>query len=291
MQQYVNAFMSINLRLVSMGIKIGDELLASLMLKGLTKEYYPMRMTLENSNVTLTSELIKSKLLQDTEFGKNANSDSAFLSRDKFKRKPPKCKICGKLGHINKNSWFKDKDKANNNNHNNQHNQKFKGNQSSKSVHSTDENKERSDQRYTENKWKNKTSKKSMYVVSAYHVKIKDDTWVIDSGASYHIIENKTVLKNYKTHDSKEHEISLADDNVLTSAGFGDVKLVNDNFSHISDALHVPKLSTNLLSVNSIVNKDMIVLFTKDCCNLYDSDSFEVTGKVLAKAYPKNGIY
>ena len=81
MQEYVNAFMSINLRLVSMDKKIEDELLAALMLKGLTKEYYPMHMALENSNVTLTSELIKSKLLQDTEFGKNANSDSAFLSK------------------------------------------------------------------------------------------------------------------------------------------------------------------------------------------------------------------
>jgi hypothetical protein len=50
----------LNLRLVSMGKKIDDELLAALMLKGLTKEYYPMRMALENSNVTLTSELIKS---------------------------------------------------------------------------------------------------------------------------------------------------------------------------------------------------------------------------------------
>jgi hypothetical protein len=66
MQEYVNAFMSINLRLVSMGKKFEDELLAALMLK---EEYYPMRMALENS-VTLTSELIKSKLLQDTEFGR-----------------------------------------------------------------------------------------------------------------------------------------------------------------------------------------------------------------------------
>jgi hypothetical protein len=70
--------------------------------------------------------------LDDTAFGKNANSDSAFLSRDKFKRKPPKCQICGKLGHINKNCWFKDKDTANNNNHNTQNNKNFKGNQSFK---------------------------------------------------------------------------------------------------------------------------------------------------------------
>jgi hypothetical protein len=78
---------------------------------------------------------------------------------------------------------------------------------------------------------------------------------------------------------------------VFTSSGFGDVKLVHDNFSHISHVLHVPKLSTNLLSVNSIVNKSMIVLFTKDHCNLYDSDEYKVTGKVLAKAYTYNGIY
>jgi hypothetical protein len=43
-----------NLRLVSMEKKkIDDELLAALMLKGLTKEYYPMRMVLENSNIDI----------------------------------------------------------------------------------------------------------------------------------------------------------------------------------------------------------------------------------------------
>jgi hypothetical protein len=45
-------------------------------------------------------------------------SETAFLSKDKIKRKPAKCQICGKLGHINKNCWFKDKDKADNKNHN-----------------------------------------------------------------------------------------------------------------------------------------------------------------------------
>ncbi|PNF15045.1 hypothetical protein B7P43_G16816 [Cryptotermes secundus] len=124
----------------------------------------------------MISELIKSKLLQDSEFGKNANSDSAILSKDKIKRKPAKCQICGKLGHINKNCWFKDKDKANNKNHNNQHRKKFKSNQSSKSVNSTDENEEGSDQRSDENKWKSKTSKRSMYMVSAHHVKVRENT-------------------------------------------------------------------------------------------------------------------
>jgi hypothetical protein len=66
---------------------------------------------------------------------------------------------------------------------------------------------------------------------------------------------------------------------------------MNDNYSHISEVLHVPGLSTNLLSVNSIVNKGTIVLFTKDCCILYDSDDFEARENVLAKAYPENGIY
>jgi hypothetical protein len=42
--------------------------------------------------------------------------------------------------------------------------------------------------------------------------------------------------------------------------------------------------------MNSIVNKGMIIFFTKDYCNLYDSDDFEVTGKVLAKASPTMGF-
>jgi hypothetical protein len=45
----------------------------------------------------------------------------------------------------------------------------------------------------------NYVSKKSMYATSAYHVKIKDDTWVIDSGASHHMTGIKSVLQNDKT--------------------------------------------------------------------------------------------
>jgi hypothetical protein len=93
---------------------------------------------------------------------------------------------------------------------------------------------------------------------------------------------NNSILQNYKTHDSKEHEITLADDNMLTSVGFGDVKLMNDNYSHISEVLHVPGLSTNLLSVNSIVNMGTIVLFARDCCILSDS---EVKGYIWARAH------
>jgi hypothetical protein len=40
-------------------------------------------------------------------------------------------------------------------------------------------------------------------MVSAHHVKIKDDIWVIDSGASHHMTGNKTILQNYKKLDSK----------------------------------------------------------------------------------------
>jgi hypothetical protein len=79
-----------------------------------------------------------------------------------------------------------------------------------------------------------KTSKRYMYMVSPHHVKVKDDVWVIDSGTSHHMTGNNTILQNYKKHDSKEHEITMADDNMLTSVGFGDVKLMNDNYSHIS---------------------------------------------------------
>src|SRR5436190_14468859 len=109
MQQYVSAFMNISLRLSSLGKNIDDELLAALMLKGLPKEYLPMRMALENSNVEISSDLVKSKLLQDTEYGKSKqiNPNSACVSKSHKNVGKPKCSHCGKMGHLSIKCWHR----------------------------------------------------------------------------------------------------------------------------------------------------------------------------------------
>ncbi|VVC97853.1 unnamed protein product [Leptidea sinapis] len=62
--EYITEIMRVANQLSDMGKEIDDELLAALMLQGLLEEYTPMRLALENTNTELTTDFIKTKLLQ-----------------------------------------------------------------------------------------------------------------------------------------------------------------------------------------------------------------------------------
>lgn len=105
MENYVDETMAIAQKLADIGHGVDDEFLGVILLSGLTSEYDPMVMAIENSGTKITSDLIKSKLLQDDTFGKD-KSESALLSRRKqYKsgKKNFKCFNCGMVGHFKGN--------------------------------------------------------------------------------------------------------------------------------------------------------------------------------------------
>lgn len=57
----------------------------------------------------------------------------------------------------------------------------------------------------------------------------------------------------------------------------------------INNVTYVPKLSSNLLSVNAIAKKDHVVVYTKVECNIFKSDECEIRGKAVVKGV--RGIY
>ena len=56
---YVTEFMTITLSLRDIGKEVDYEMLAALMLQGLSKEYTPLKIAIENSNIELTSDYVK----------------------------------------------------------------------------------------------------------------------------------------------------------------------------------------------------------------------------------------
>lgn len=66
MDTYVSEIMSTSQKLTDLGFTISDEWLAVFLLCGLTEEYQPMIMALEGLGKTLSSDSIKTKLLQET---------------------------------------------------------------------------------------------------------------------------------------------------------------------------------------------------------------------------------
>lgn len=120
-EDYVNKIINAAHKLRNIdGNNVSDEWTATFLLAGLSDRYKPMIMALESSNIKLTSDAIKTKLLQET---KTADPTSrALFSRNNHRRghrhnqqnntaptssdtKPNsiRCYTCQEVGHISKN--------------------------------------------------------------------------------------------------------------------------------------------------------------------------------------------
>ncbi|PON34519.1 hypothetical protein PanWU01x14_343800 [Parasponia andersonii] len=75
------------------------------------------------------------------------------------------------------------------------------------------------------------------------------DSWILDSGASFHTTAHRDVLENYVT--GNYGKVYLADGELLDIVGMGDIRLKMSNGSvwKIQKVRHVPRLMRNLISV------------------------------------------
>jgi hypothetical protein len=78
------------------------------------------------------------------------------------------------------------------------------------------------------------------------------DSWVLDSGASFHTTPICEVLKNYVTGDFRK--VYLADGTTLDVVGLGDVRIRvhSDSVWKLQKVRHVPELKKNLISVGQL---------------------------------------
>ncbi|KAF3784377.1 hypothetical protein EJ110_NYTH30299 [Nymphaea thermarum] len=77
--------------------------------------------------------------------------------------------------------------------------------------------------------------------------------WIIDSGATHHITGDPKVFHGYKLSSGKDR-VSLADGSSISVAGKVSLPLLNKFLVH--NALHVPHIPLNLLSVSKIPVKE-----------------------------------
>lgn len=103
---------------------------------------------------------------------------------------------------------------------------------------------------------------------------VSNTRWCIDSGCTSHLCKESELFKNTQEINSG---INLASDATATVTAKGDVqiKVSNDKQDKsitLQNALYVPTLRTNLLSVAKIVDKRHQVLFTENRAYVQDSD-------------------
>lgn len=114
---YVTSVMSISQKLTDIGKGLDDDLIAVVMLRGLPEEYKPMKMALENSGVSVTSEMVRVKLLQEdlksNSNGTGRSEESVLLAKGRqfnknSRKKSLRCYRCGQRGHIKPECTFSD---------------------------------------------------------------------------------------------------------------------------------------------------------------------------------------
>ena len=116
--------------------------------------------------------------------------------------------------------------------------------------------------------------------------------FLLDSGASSHMSPNQDWF--HKLYQISPREISLGDNSKVTAEAAGDIilKLPYKNGAIlkllISDVLHVPDLSLNLLSCSKLAERGVSSIFDKNICFLIDK---LYNDDLLAKAYKKDSLY
>lgn len=109
--------------------------------------------------------------------------------------------------------------------------------------------------------------------------------WILDYGAIDHMTPLPTHFSTYSPCPSNK-KISTADGSLITVAGQGNVQISPTII--LQNVLHIPKLSTSLISIQKLTKYlSCNVVFCDNACVFQDKDS----GKTIWNAREWNGIY
>ncbi|KAL0882308.1 hypothetical protein ABMA27_000825 [Loxostege sticticalis] len=200
-EEYVSKIMTTAHKLRNIGFHVDDEWLGTMLLSGLPESYMPMIIALESSGIKITSDAVKSKILQDV---KQTDDNTAFATsqrfqnKNKFSSKGPRCYTCNKYGH--KSPQCKSKGK--------------KPQQQHANKQATQEN---------------NSSYAAVFVAASDYT----NAWYIDSGASVHMTKCKDLLQEVTVPTIKT--IKVADGKTLPVECSGQISLnvynaKNENF-------------------------------------------------------------
>lgn len=256
--EYVNKIVTTAHKLRNIGFHVDDEWLGTLMLAGLPEHYEPMIMGLESSGIKITTDKIKTKLLQEVKESnvavlytkhRNAPNNGKYVPKNynkntQYKGNGPRCFNCNKYGHVSKYCNAKKK---------------------------TDE-------------------KGYAAVFSAVPEQLGSVDWYVDSGASLHMTNVSDGM--YDIRAPPIQKIMVANNTSVTVEKMGNIDLElldedgNINRIQVRDILYVPQLSTNLLSVSQLVKNGCQVIFNKTGCEIYSK-----LKQLVARARLTNNMY
>lgn len=215
---------------------------------------------LEEVIASLIDEARRINYNNDSSTSSNTISNTALISQKALKAKPV-CKHCGKI-HKSENCWqmFPEKRPATRN--------------PSSNIATNPRPAEDTPDHYAPN---------NIAFLSHVHPN-HHDSWIIDSGATQHMCNNKSHFVHFENFAST---ISTANNTTMNATGKGDVKITTEtgiSFT-LTNVLFVPQLASNLISVSCATQNSSIRFnFVRDQCQILHNN------KVLATAYSKDSL-
>lgn len=239
--QYMNNIVQIVDELRQVNVDLSEEEVAHAVLDGLPSSYHTVTVVLKHYHSKLTMAKVRESLTYEEAYIKKGQ---AMITQDKTKTEREKviCQYCKKPGHTLHNCYFfradyPQKDKRNNKN-------SHKPPEKTMALMTT----------------KNQTNSK------------EKQTWIIDSGASWHMTGTKSLM-DVSTMEPYETDITIADGTQLTSTARGTITLLSNNWNapsvKLEKVLYVPGLTSNLLSVNCMVERGATVNFKLGVCTIW----------------------
>ena len=284
MEEYTADFIITVQKLKEINFKVDDQIVACLMLNNVTDPYEVVAMTIDSTCAELSTDLVQKRLIAEEQrrLNRESSSETVLAAHAKFrpkkeggkppaKQEPLECGYCHKLGHIKRNCYARQRaEEAKSSNH---HQSK---------PHHTKNN---------DNKKDEKTKVNLLLTALGASHQDRKDSFFIDSGASCHLISNKEWFSVFNEKDSGL-SVTLPDDSNIQSGGSGNVKLqFSDGEKTLTNAVYVPNLGTNLISVSKMTEKNLAVVFVNNKCEVFHRDDFQYTGTVQFDAELKNDLY
>lgn len=268
MTSYVTQIVDTSQKLRGTGFQITDEWIGCLLLAGLTEKFAPMIMAIEHSGMTVSTDAIKSKLLDmSAEVGSNGNGESALLSRG--------------WQRSNKSGSTADMSKPSTSS---------KTSMSEKSVKTIRCYKCKQLGHYRNQCTETKQKQVNAFSAAFLNAKFSTEDWYVDSGASAHMTANKEkLLRVREVCDVKEIVVANQMSVPVLCAGETQITTKVNNFQFditVRDILYIPNLATNLLSVSQLIANGNKVTFKNNVCHIHNQQN-----ELIGVADLQNGVY
>ena len=284
-QEHIKAMTEVFNELTVIGVEMGEEDRVIHLLASLLKTYSTLVTALEARPEVPAMDIVVEKLLYEERklqdrHGSNETSPKGLSAKHRSS-KGPKCHFCHKFGHIQRNCMEKMQGEKKADHEGKKEKKTFKHR-----VHHTQRRQCDSDESDS-----NAVGLVTSHVLSVGTLGDSEDTWIVDSGATCHISNNRKLFTEYQTLQ-KPLEVSLGNGYALEAVGSGVVSLTLQlpDFQRkkckLHDVLYVLKLTYNLLSVSKMTDAGKYITLSDDEGYVRDENE-----KLIAVAKKKGNLY